>query len=242
MASPTSTVATDPTRVPLKADTRGLDAFLILALVACVAASIRAVYFTPADAMLGAVQRILYLHVPTAIAGLYIGCGLLAVSSLMFLWVRDPRIDRLAESAAEVSLVFMGVVLATGPVWARSSWGAWWVWEPRLTSTLFLWLLVLGYLVLRNAVESVDQRARLSAVMGTLAALLVPFVHLTVKLFRGMHPEPIVLKPERPSLPTEMLVTYAASTLAFLLLFFAMLRLRYRWATLRDARRAQEFA
>ena len=242
MASPTSTVVTDPGRAPSRTDTRGLDAFLIVALVACAAAVVRALWFTPADAMLGAVQRILYLHVPTAIAGLYVGCGLLAVASLMFLWVRDPRIDRLAESSAEVSLVFMGVVLATGPVWARSSWGAWWVWEPRLTSTLFLWLLVLGYLVLRNAVESVDQRARLSAVMGTLAALLVPFVHLTVKLFRGMHPEPIVLKPERPSLPSEMLVTYATSTLAFLLLFFAMLRLRYRWATLRDARRAREFA
>ncbi len=224
------------------AESHGFDLFLTVAVLACIGASVRALYFTPADAMLGDVQRILYLHVPAAIAGLYVGCGLLAVASLVYLWVRDARLDRLAESSAEVSLVFMGVVLATGPVWARSSWGTWWVWEPRITSTLFLWLIVLGYLVLRNAMESQEQRARLSAIMGTLAALLVPFVHLTVKLFRGMHPEPIVLKPERPSLPTDMLVTYGVSTLAFLLLFFALLRSRMRWAALRDARAMQEAA
>lgn len=237
IASPSSSATLpSPARMP------GVDAFLLLAIAACIAACIRALYFTPVDAMLGAAQKILYVHVPAAIAGLYIGCGLLAVASLMYLWVRDARIDRLAESVAEVSLVFMGIVLVTGPVWARTSWGTWWVWDARVTSTLFLWLIVLGYLVLRNAVESAEHRARLSAVMGSLAALLVPFVHLTVKLFRGMHPQPIVLKPERPTLPPEMLWSYGASTLAFVLLFFALLRLRYRWAGVRDARLAREAA
>jgi heme exporter protein C len=116
------------------------------------------------------------------------------------------------------------------------------VWEARITSTLFLWLLVLGYLVLRGAVESPESRARLSAVMGALAALLVPFIHLTVKLFRGMHPQPVVLKPEKPSMPPEMLATFLMATVAFLLLFFALLRMRMRWATLRDARAALEGA
>jgi heme exporter protein C len=228
--------------LPSPARAKGVDAFLLLAIAACVAACIRALYFTPVDAMLGAAQKILYVHVPAAIAGLYLGCGLLAVASLMYLWVRDARIDRLAESVAEVSLVFMGIVLVTGPVWARTSWGTWWVWDARVTSTLFLWLIVLGYLVLRNAVESPEHRARLSAVMGSLAALLVPFVHLTVKLFRGMHPQPIVLKPDRPTLPKEMLVSYGLSALAFVLLFVALLRLRYRWATVRDARLLRESA
>jgi heme exporter protein C len=136
----------------------------------------------------------------------------------------------------------MGIVLVTGPIWARTSWGTWWVWEARITSTLFLWLLVLGYLVLRGAVESPESRARLSAVMGALAALLVPFIHLTVKLFRGMHPQPVVLKPEKPSMPPEMLATFLMATVAFLLLFFALLRMRMRWATLRDARAALEGA
>lgn len=220
----------------------GVDWLLIAAAAACVAASIRALFFTPIDAMLGAAQKIFYVHVPAAIAGLYIACGLLAIASIMYLWIKDDRLDRLAESAAEVGLVFMGIVLVTGPIWARTSWGTWWVWEARITSTLFLWMLVLGYLVLRGAVESPENRARLSAVMGSLAALLVPFIHLTVRLFRGMHPQPVVIAPEKPKMPPEMLLTFLLSMGAFLLLFFALLRLRYRWATLRDARAALEAA
>jgi hypothetical protein len=91
----------------------------------------------------------------------------------------------LAESSAELSLLFMAIVLVTGPIWARTSWGTWWVWEARITSTLFLWLLVLGYLVLRGAVESAEGRARLSAVMGSLAALL-SMTLMGLLLFYGM--------------------------------------------------------
>jgi heme exporter protein C len=238
MASVSSSTAS-PTTLPAA---RGFDGFLAVAVLAVLAVSVRAIWFTPVDAMLGAAQKVFYVHVPAAIAGLYFACGLLAISSVMYLWIKDVRLDRLAESSAEVGLVFMGIVLLTGPVWARTSWGTWWVWEARTTSTLFLWLLVLAYLVLRGAVESAENRARLSAVMGTLAALLVPFIHLTVKLFRGMHPEPVVIKPEKPSMSGEMLSTFSMATIAFLLLFFALLRLRFRWATLRDARAALEAA
>lgn len=223
-------------------EAKAIDAFLAIALAAVAAVVVRAIWFTPIDAMLGSAQKIFYMHVPSAIVGMYIGCGLLAASSIGYLWIRDERLDRLAESSAELSLLFMAIVLITGPVWARTSWGTWWVWEARITSTLFLWLLVLGYLVLRGAVESPENRARLSAVMGTLAALLVPFIHLTVRLFRGMHPGPVVLKPEEPSLPPEMRLTFLMATLAFILLFFALLRVRMRWAALRDARAAMEAA
>ena len=239
MSSPTAAVS-NPSRTVARAGS--FDWFLAIALVACAAASVRALFFTPVDAMLGAAQKILYVHVPSAIVGLYLACGILAISSLVYLWIRDERLDRLAESSAEVGLVFMGLVLVTGPVWARTSWGTWWVWEARLTSTLFLWLLVLGYLVLRGAVESPEHRARLSAVMGSLAVLLVPFIHLTVLLFRGMHPGPVVLTPQKPDMPPEMLTTFLVSVAAFVLLFFAVLRLRYRYATLRDARMALEHA
>ncbi len=238
MASATAT-SSAPAVLP---EAKAIDGFLVLAIVAVLAACARAIWFTPVDAMLGAAQKIFYVHVPAAIAGLYIACGLLAISSIMYLWIKDERLDRLAESSAEVGLLFMGIVLVTGPIWARTSWGTWWVWEARITSTLFLWLLVLGYLVLRGAVETPESRARLSAVMGSLAALLVPFIHLTVKLFRGMHPQPVVIKPEKPSMPAEMLSTFGMASIAFLLLFFALLRVRYRWATLRDARAALEAA
>ncbi len=235
----TSAATTSPGTLP---ETKAIDGFLLVSMVAVIAACVRAIWFTPVDAMLGAAQKIFYVHVPAAIAGLYIACGLLAISSIIYLWIKDERLDRLAEASAEVGLLFMGVVLVTGPIWARTSWGTWWVWEARITSTLFLWLLVLGYLVLRGAVESAESRARLSAVMGSLAALLVPFIHLTVKLFRGMHPQPVVIKPEKPSMPPEMLATFGLASAATLLLFFALLRVRYRWATLRDARAALEAA
>lgn len=238
MASVSST-ASSPGTLP---EVRAIDGFLALSVVAVIAACVRAIWFTPVDAMLGAAQKIFYVHVPAAIAGLYIACGLLAIASIGYLWIKDERLDRLAEASAEVGLLFMGIVLVTGPIWARTSWGTWWVWEARITSTLFLWLLVLGYLVLRGAVETPENRARLSAVMGSLAALLVPFIHLTVKLFRGMHPQPVVIKPEKPSMPGEMLSTFGLASVAFLLLFFALLRLRYRWAGLRDARAAMEAA
>jgi heme exporter protein C len=238
MASVSATT-TAPGSLP---DTKTFDGLLVVAIVAVLAACARAIWFTPVDAMLGAAQKIFYVHVPAAIAGLYIACGLLAISSIIYLWIKDERLDRLAEASAEVGLLFMGVVLVTGPIWARTSWGTWWVWEARITSTLFLWLLVLGYLVLRGAVESPENRARLSAVMGSLAALLVPFIHLTVKLFRGMHPQPVVIKPEKPSMPPEMLATFGLASAATLLLFFALLRMRYRWTTLRDARAALEAA
>jgi heme exporter protein C len=234
-----SSMATASGKLP---EVRTFDGFLVVSLAAVVAACVRAIWFTPVDAMLGAAQKIFYVHVPAAIAGLYIACGLLAIASIGYLWIKDERLDRLAEASAEVGLLFMGIVLVTGPIWARTSWGTWWVWEARITSTLFLWLLVLGYLVLRGAVETPENRARLSAVMGSLAALLVPFIHLTVKLFRGMHPQPVVIKPEKPSMPGEMLSTFGLASVAFLLLFFALLRLRYRWAGVRDARAAMEAA
>ncbi len=227
--SATATPGPDPRSV------RAVDAWLVLALVAVAAVCVRAIWFTPVDAMLGAAQKIFYIHVPAAIAGLYIACPLMAISSLGYLWIRDERLDRLAESSAEVGLLFMGMVLVTGPIWARTSWGTWWVWEARITSTVFLWLMVLGYLVLRGAVETPESRARLSAVMGALAVILVPFVHLTVRLFRGMHPGPVVIKPEAPSLPSEMLQTFLMANVAFLLLFFVLLRMRYRWSGMRNA-------
>lgn len=237
MATSAATIA--PGTLP---DAKPVDGFLAISLVAVLAVCVRAIWFTPVDAMLGAAQKIFYVHVPSAIAGLYVACSLLAISSILYLWLKDDRLDRLAEASAEVGLLFMGIVLVTGPIWARTSWGTWWVWEARITSTLFLWLLVLGYLVLRGAVESPENRARLSAVMGSLAALLVPFIHLTVRLFRGMHPGPVVLKPEKPSLPPEMLTTFLMAIVAFMLLFFALLRVRMRWAALRDARAAMEAA
>ena len=210
------------------------DLLLPIAILAIAALYVRALAFTPIEARQGAAQKILYIHATSAIVGLYVAFGLMAVSSLLYLWLKDAKLDRVAESSAEVGLVYTTAVLVTGPLWGKTIWGAWWTWDARLTSTLFLWFIIVAYLLLRGAVEERGRRARYSAVLGILASLLVPFIHLSVYLFRTLHPMPIVLKPSAPSMPGEMRVTFFAGLLAFILLFAALLRARYRLATLRD--------
>ena len=210
------------------------DLLLPLGFLAVAAVYVRAIAFTPVEAQQGPAQKILYVHATSAFVGLYLAFALMAVTSLLYLFLKDEKLDRVAESAAEVGLAFTTVVLITGPLWGRPVWGAWWTWDARLTATLFLWFLILGYVLLRGAVEERGMRARYSAVLALLAALLVPFIHLSVYLFRTMHPMPIVLKPSAPSMSKEMLVTFASSFVAFTLLFAGLLRARYRLATLRD--------
>jgi heme exporter protein C len=206
-----------------------------VAAVAVIGTVIRAAFFTPLEARQGAAQKIFYIHVPAAWVA-FLAFALVAIASGVFLWVRDRRLDRFAESSAEVGVVFTTVVLITGPLWAKPIWGTYWAWwDVRLVSTLFLWFIYVAYIVLRGAVESPELRARYSAVLGILGALLIPFIHLSVYLFATMHPLPIVGKPSSPSLPGEMLLTLLLSLFSFTLLYFAFVRARYYYAVERDA-------
>jgi heme exporter protein C len=206
-----------------------------VAVAAVLGTVIRAVYFTPLEAKQGAAQKIFYIHVPAAWVA-FLAFFLVAVASGVYLWLRDPRLDRFAESSAEVGVVFTTVVLITGPLWAKPIWGTYWAWwDVRLVSTLFLWFIYVSYIVLRGAIESPSLRARYSAILGILGALLIPFIHLSVYLFATMHPMPIVGKPSAPSLPSEMLLTLMVSLCSFTLLYFAFVRSRYRYAVERDA-------
>jgi heme exporter protein C len=210
------------------------DWLLLTGYLAVAVVLVRAVFFTPLEALQGAAQKILYVHATSAFVALYLAFALMAVTSVLYLWLKDEKLDRVAHSAAEVGLAFTTVVLITGPLWGRPIWGAWWVWDARLTSTLFLWLIIVAYLILRGAVEEREMRARYSAVLGLLAGLLIPFIHLSVYLFRTMHPMPIVAKPSAPSMPAEMQVTFFSAFFAFAWLFAGLLRARYRLATLED--------
>ena len=210
------------------------DWIFLLAVLAVAAVVVRIVFFTPTEPAQGLAQKIYYIHVPSAL-GAYLALTVAAFMSLVYLWLKDPRADRLAESATEVAFVFTSAVLTTGPLWGKPVWGAWWTWDARLGLTLFLWFLTVGYMVLRGAVDDAGMRARFSAVLAVLAALLIPFIHLSVYLFRTLHPMPIVLKPERPSLPPEMLTTWVLAVLAFLLFSATLIRARYRLSLLRDA-------
>ena len=198
-------------------------------------AIIRAVFFTPLELRQGAAQKIFYIHVPAAWVA-FLAFGLVAIASAIFLWLRDTRLDRFAESSAEVGVVFTTVVLITGPLWAKPIWGTYWAWwDVRLVSTLFLWFIYVSYIVLRGAVESPTLRARYSAVLGILGALLIPFIHLSVYLFSTLHPLPIVAKASKPSLPGEMLTTLLISLAAFTLLYVAFVMARYRYGAEREA-------
>ena len=218
------------------------DWFFALAVVAVIGVYIRAIYFTPVEALQGPAQKIYYIHVPAAL-GAYLAVSVTALMSVVYLWLHDERADRLAEASAEVGLVFLSVVLTTGPIWAHRIWGAWWVWwDMRLTLTLFLWFVVAAYLILRGGIEEAAMRARYSAVLGILGALLIPFIHLSVYMFAArLHPMPVVLKPSEPSLPREMLTTFLLSFCAFSLFCVALIRARYRFAVQRDECAALEY-
>jgi heme exporter protein C len=204
--------------------------FLLLAGV-----YVRALAVTPLERTQGAAQKIFYLHVPAAV-WTEVAVVLIGIAGIFFLFLKDPRLDRFAEAAAEVGTAFGAVVLTTGPIWGKPVWGTWWAWEPRLTLFLLLFLLLLSYLILRGAVTDPGLRPRYSAVLGICGLVLVPFVHLSVYMFRGLHPQPVVLKPSAPSLPPEMLVTLLLSFGVFTLLFVGLVTQRIALAQLREAR------
>jgi heme exporter protein C len=215
---------------------RGL-AVSLAALLGLAGVYLLALAHTPVEARQGLAQKIFYLHVPAAWSAL-LAFSLVGIASALYLWLHDSRLDRFAAASAEVGVAFSAIMLTTGPIWAKPIWGTWWTWDARLTLTLFLFFLFVGYLALRAAVQDPSERARFSAVVGILGMLLVPFIHLSVYLFRTLHPQPIVLKPSAPSLPPEMLRTLLISTLVFTLLYVGFVTARYGLALAEEARDA----
>lgn len=212
----------------------GIDWFALLAVGAMIVAFARAIWFTPPDRLQGFAQKIFYVHLPSAWVA-FLAFGLTAFAGAFWLFTKDPRLDRFAESSAEVGVIFTTGVLVSGPLWGKPIWGAWWVWDARLTLTLFLWFLYVGYLVLRGAVDDRTARARYSAVVGILGALLIPFIHLSVYLFRTQHPMPIVANPSGIQMPPVMIKTLFLALGAFTLLYIALVRARMALAVERDA-------
>ena len=227
---------------------RGVDWLFLAAGLAVLVAFVWAMSdLTPVEINQGAAQKILYVHAPAAWVG-FLAFFLVAVAGGLYLGLRDERFDRFAESSAEVGLLFTTVVLVTGPIWAKPVWGTWWQWEPRLTSTLFLWFIYAGYHVLRRSLDDHVMRARYASVLGILGALLIPFVHLSVYLYdRGLHPKPVVGSPDAiaamgtsdATMPPEMLTTLLIAVGAFTLLYLAFVRVRYQLAVERDLVDAQ---
>jgi heme exporter protein C len=208
-------------------------AVTLVALLGVAAVYLLALKFTPIEASQGAAQKIFYLHVPAA-WGALISFSLCGIASAAYLFLYEARVDRFAASSAEVGLAFSAVMLTTGPIWGKPIWGTWWDWDPRLTLTLLLFLLFLGYGALRSAFPDARERARYSAVVGIMALVLVPFIHLSVYLYRTIHPKPVVLRPEGPALPPEMLRTLLVSVAVFTLLYIGLVTMRYALGLAQD--------
>jgi heme exporter protein C len=152
------------------------------------------IVYTPVESTMGPAQKILYLHLPVAIST-FVAAFIVFVASLNYLWHHDVKWDDLAGAAGKVTLVFSLVTLVTGVSWARSEWGTWWTWSPRLTFSLVLFLLYLGYVLVRPSMKTERRRAVISAVYGIAAFADVPVVYLSVKLMPDIHPTSIALVP-----------------------------------------------
>lgn len=176
----------------------------------------------PADATQGDVQRIMYIHVPSAWLA-YLAFFVTMAAGLGYLVRRDPRLDRVAVSSAEIGVVFTGLAIVTGAIWGRPTWGRWWDWDPRLTTTAVLFLVYVGYLLLRSVVADPDRRARVAAVIGLIGFLNVPIVHFSVLWWRSLHQPPTVIRPGDPSIDPLLLAQLLYSVVAFSLLYLWLL-------------------
>jgi heme exporter protein C len=168
----------------------------------------------------GMVQRVFYFHVPFAMAA-FMGFAIVLVASVGFLVHGRRSWDATAEAAAEAGLLCCTIVLLTGPVWGRFAWGTWWTWDARLTSTLVLWLIYAGYLVLRAYMADDARVRRYAAVLGIIGALNVPIVYLSVRWFRTQHPTTFIM--QRGGLDPAMAVSLRVGMLAVFTLFAAIL-------------------
>jgi heme exporter protein C len=201
-----------------------------MAFLANAAALYTVFALTPVEVQMGAVQKIFYYHVPSAMMG-YLMVFLAFLFSLMYLVKEDPLYDQLAFATAEVGWVFITVVLVTGPIWGRSAWGKWWVWEPRLTTALILWLLYSSYFLLRLFSRHDARAARIAAVLAVVAFFDVPVVHQSIKWWGT------VVHPKKVLLDLPMKQAFALCAIA-VFLFATALALTRVWVGLLEERRA----
>ena len=191
--------------------------------------------FVPTEKTEGPIQRIMYLHIPSAWLAFF-AFFIVFISSILFLWKKEREWDIYAHASAEIGVVFCSLVLITGPIWAKPIWGTWWVWDARLTSTLILWLIYVAYLMLRSQTEAGSMRARYAAVLGIVGFLNIPFIHFSVLWWRTFHPQPKVISAEGfgKGMDTSMLTTLGISLCAFTLLYFLLMGQRIRLERLKD--------
>ena len=184
-----------------------------LAALALLGGLVMAFGVAPREMTQGNVQRIMYVHVP-AVWVAYLAFVVVFAASIAYLWIRAAWADGVAHAAAEVGEVFLGVNIATGVIWGTPTWGTWWTWDARLTSVAIVFVIFVGYLLVRQMIDDPERGARFAAVVGIVGALNIPIVHFSVYWWRTLHQPPTFMKPgpsaASPSIRVALLVNFAA--------------------------------
>jgi heme exporter protein C len=194
-------------------------------------------WVTPPDKVQGNLVRLVYIHPGVAWVALYLAFGLATLASVLYLWPRTRSLfwDRLAAAAVEIGVVFIACTLISGSIWGKPTWGVYWAWDARLTSTAILFVLYLGYMALRRVPAEPEVRAKRCAIAALLASLDVPIVHFSVLWWNTLHQGATVLNPNlSPTIHGSMAWTLLLSFVALTLVFVWLLLVRYRIGALED--------
>ncbi|GAC1443286.1 MAG: cytochrome c biogenesis protein CcsA [Chloroflexota bacterium] len=193
--------------------------------------------WSPPDVRQRDLVRIMYVHVPSAWTG-YLAFFVVLIASVMYLWKKDLKWDRFAVASAELGVLFTALTLATGSTWGRPTWGVWWTWDPRLTTTAVLFVIYAGYLMLRALQPDPLARAKQAAVIGIIGFIDLPIVHMSVLWWRSLHQAPTVLLPglKDPTLNDRMEVALMVNLLAFTVFLVFLLGQRLRLAKMEHRR------
>jgi heme exporter protein C len=189
--------------------------------------------YAPTESTMGEIQRIFYFHVASWWVA-FIAFTVTFAASIGYLWKGRARFDQVALSSAEIGVLFTTIGLVTGPIWAKPVWGIWWTWDARLTTALVLWLMYVGYLMLRRYVPGEEKRAALSAVVAIVAFVDVPVVFLAIRIWRTQHPEPVLLGGEASGLDPRMFQSLMVALVAFLFLYLWLLLKRLAVESVND--------
>lgn len=196
----------------------------IVALAMLLVGSFVGLFVVPADSMQGDIQRLMYVHVPAAWLA-FLSFFVVFLMSVLYLIQRDLRWDRVAQSSAEIGVVFTALTLALGSMWGKPTWGVWWAWDARLTATAIMLAIYVGYLAIRSFAEDPDKRARWAAIVGIIGFANVPIVYLSVIWWRTLHQPPSSPRSVSPEILWTLMFNLAAFTLVYIYLMMRRIRL-----------------
>ena len=200
--------------------------FSILLFIAVPVGLYFAFFYAPVERIMGIVQKIFYFHVASAWIGFF-AFFVTFVASILYLITKKYTFDDIASASAEIGLAFCTIVILTGPLWARPTWGKFWTWDPRLTSTLLLWFIYVGYIMLRQFMDESDRRAKFSAAVGIIGFIDVPVVFLSIQWWNNtIHPN--VVQKGGGGLHTDMLTAMLVCLGVFTIIYISLLIRRLR--------------